>query len=297
VVPTVAALVLLVLETILLVGAGAPLFSSSPTFWPTTPAVTAVQREVGQSLLGVGSTNAFDCSGVGFLPNTNIGFGVRELAVYDPMVPKNYFSTSRALSGRPTGLPVNNWFCPALATAAEARFYGVSYIVDAAGRPAPTGAKFVARLGTETLYRVPGSSAATATPLGAHNGEPSDNAPGAPVKVSEPQPGEWKMTTSASRPEVIRLRLTNTPGWRATVDGRPVSLEPFAGAMLELRVPAGRHSVELRYWPRSFTAGIVVAAVTLVVLLVSVLASLTRRSNRRDKPAVKTGESPASQDT
>jgi uncharacterized membrane protein YfhO len=105
------------------------------------------------------------------------------------------------------------------------------------------------------------------------------------------------MTTSASRPEVIRLRLTNTPGWRATVDGRPVSLEPFAGAMLELRVPAGRHSVELRYWPRSFTAGIVVAAVTLVVLLVSVLASLTRRSNRRDKPAVKTGESPVSQDT
>ncbi len=47
-------------------------------------------------------------------------------------------------------------FCPAVTTVAVAREYGVGYILEAAGRPGPTGSVFVRRLADEDLYRIPG---------------------------------------------------------------------------------------------------------------------------------------------
>ncbi|HXQ60495.1 MAG TPA: hypothetical protein VN799_10355, partial [Acidimicrobiales bacterium] len=50
-----------------------------------------------------------------------------------------------------------------------------------------------------------------------------------------------------------------------TIDGRPLALEPWAqGTMLEAKVPAGTHVVELHYWPDLFSAGIVIAAAVTV---------------------------------
>ena len=68
----------------------------------------------------------------------------------------------------------------------------------------------------------------------------------------------WKMVTTPD-PSVLRLRLTNVPGWRATIDGKPVDIDPFARIMLQVRVPPGRHVVELQYWPKTFSVGIVLA--------------------------------------
>jgi uncharacterized membrane protein YfhO len=89
------------------------------------------------------------------------------------------------------------------------------------------------------------------------------------------------MVTRGATPSVLRLRLSDVPGWHATIDGRPATLRPFAGTMLEVRVPPGRHLVELNYWPNTFTTGIVLAlcsACGLAVLLT--LAGIRSRRRR-----------------
>jgi uncharacterized membrane protein YfhO len=43
-------------------------------------------------------------------------------------------------------------------------------------------------------------------------------------------------------------------------------LESFFGAMLQALVPRGRHTVELHYWPSTFTVGIALAVLSIVGL-------------------------------
>jgi uncharacterized membrane protein YfhO len=92
------------------------------------------------------------------------------------------------------------------------------------------------------------------------------------------------MTTDTGSPEVLRLRLTNVPGWHATIDGRPLPLLPFATIMLQARIPAGRHAIELHYWPSSFTFGIVVAVVAGLGLLSVLWVGAVGRRRRQVQP-------------
>ena len=76
---------------------------------------------------------------------------------------------------------------------------------------------------------------------------------------------------------MVRLRLTDVPGWHATIDGRPLPLTTFAGVMLQARVPPGRHTIELHYWPATFTWGIVLAAMAAIGLVAALVIDALRR--------------------
>jgi uncharacterized membrane protein YfhO len=95
--------------------------------------------------------------------------------------------------------------------------------------------------------------------------------------VTHPDPASWKLVADADSPQVLRLRLTDVPGWHASIDGRPVPLKSFAGLMLQLEVPAGRHTVELHYLPATFTTGLVLAAGAVVGLAGAFSVSWYRR--------------------
>jgi len=83
-------------------------------------------------------------------------------------------------------------------------------------------------------------------------------------------------------PQLLRLRLTDVPGWRATIDGRPLTLRPWAtGAMLEAQVPSGRHVIELHYWPPLFSAGLGLGAAVVLAFVVAALIVLGRRRSVR----------------
>jgi hypothetical protein len=273
-------LLLLVCETAFLVSAGAPLWSSSSTFFAPTPAVTALQRDVGSSLVGRGPHTSL-CLGLGIIANANDAFDVHELALYDPMVPKSYFTSFADLTGRSAGYPANNEYCPALTSVSQARRYGVAYILESTGVPGPSGTTFVTRLGDEELYHVPQSFPATLTPLLADGSLPANGALGVPVAVTHPNPASWKTVTASTAPQVLRLRLSDVSGWHASIDGKTLSLKAFSGTTLQARIPPGRHVVELNYWPAQFTLGIVLGACSFIGLVIALVVDSIRQRPRQ----------------
>ncbi|MBI2962860.1 MAG: YfhO family protein [Deltaproteobacteria bacterium] len=73
------------------------------------------------------------------------------------------------------------------------------------------------------------------------------------------------------------------PGWRATVDGSAADVVRTNGIVRGVHVPAGRHTVALRYRPRSFRVGCGISLATLTVLAAGLVAA--RRHGR-----VRTGD-------
>jgi hypothetical protein len=215
----------------------------------------------------------------------NVVYGIHEFQVYDPMLPRAYFLTWRASTGEnrnEAGFLQYSSFCPGVSTTAIARRYGVSFVLEKAGAPGPQGAVFDKNVGGEDLYRVPGAAQATLTSLSHGGALPAPGARGTPVAVTQPDFASWKLHTQARVRSVLRLRLTDVPGWHATIDGKPLALEQFSGVMLQARIPAGAHTVELHYWPLAFTAGIILAACSAVALVVMLVVTMRRR--RRELP-------------
>lgn len=265
---SIAGALLLVLETGFLIASGAPILSSSSQYPTSTPEITALKRVVGSGIVGFGASPTFSLS-AGIVSNSNLLYGVQEFAAYDPMTPHAYFSLNN--TQRSALAEYEDVFGPAITSSQAARLYGISYLLEPSGVPGPEGTVFDRRVGNEDLYRVPGAAAATLVALRPDGSLPGIDAPGTPVTVSHPSPNTWRMVTGSSSESTLRLRLTNVPGWHATIDGKPVNVRRFAQIMMEVRVPAGRHLVELRYWPNTFTVGIVVAlcsAIGLAALLV-----------------------------
>ena len=276
---TVAGSILLLVLTGFLIASGTPIFSSSSVYPTSTPAVTSLKQTIGNSVVGIGGTPTYP-QDLGILVNANLLYHVQEFGAYDPLVPKAYFS----LYNTPISALASfgDIFSPGITSTRAARLYGISYLLEPSGTPGPKGSVFVRSLGDEGLYRVPGAAAATLVTLRPDGSLPGMYASGSPVSVAHPDPGTWKMVTSAAAQSVLRLRLTDVPGWRATIDGKPVDVSSFARVMLQVRVPPGRHVVELRYWPKTLSIGMVLAlcsALGLAILLILAWIRSRRRGN------------------
>jgi Bacterial membrane protein YfhO len=280
----VAGVSLFICETAFLVASGAQLWTSTSTPFATTPSVVALKGAVGSSVVGLGAPLCFLPPGLGIPENAQLAYGVQELALYDPMTPSAYFSSWKALTHQSAGNPNDSVFCPGINTVALARLYGVSFVLEPAGTPGPLGAEFEQRIGNEDLFRIPNSGVATLTPLTANGELPAADALGTPVPVTHPNPASWALNTDTVGPSVLRLRLIDVPGWHATIDGRAVPLRRFAGVMIEMDVPPGRHTIELHYWPATFTAGIIIALCALIGLATAWLVGRVRRRRTAAAP-------------
>jgi hypothetical protein len=284
---------LLVVQTVVLVLSGVSFWSISGGSLPVTPAVRALERTVGSSVVAIGSCRPRPFSypystEVGIRPNANVGYGVHEFAVYEPALPKSYYTSWEAVSGQQLAPSLRRvgLFCPQITTAAEARLYGIGYVLEAAHSAGPRGAQRVGTIGGEELFHVAGAAPATLSALPDGRATLPDDAPGTPVPATHPDPASWRVATDAASRSLLRVRVTALPGWSATIDGRPLALSPWAaGAMLEARVPGGHHVVELHYWPTAFSAGLAVAALVVTGGVGLLGAGVVRRGAGRARGA------------
>jgi hypothetical protein len=290
-IPVVVAAVLLAVETAFLLSAGVPFWSVSSAYFTPNPAVAALQHSAGSSLVGYGTCRPLEYltsnpGEVGIRPDANIGYGIHQFVVYDPILPRSYYQSWLAVSGvhSPAALTTLGVFCARITTASQARIYGVSYVLEPAHHAGPTGSVLDGTVGSEMLYRIPGSASATLVPTEAPGVALPTDATGVPVAVTHPGPASWRVVMRSAAPQMLRLRLSAVPGWQATIDGHPLPLRTWAtGAMLEAKVPPGRHVVELRYWPSFFSDGIVVALGTALAFVLALAVQIIWKRNGRHR--------------
>jgi hypothetical protein len=281
----IGAVILLVSSTVFLVALGTSWWSSSTTSLPPTPAITTLQKSVGTSIVGFGISSCLFPPTLGIQPNVNIVYGVHELDAYDPLTPQQLYTSWQDSTGAyplpvaSNGIPLAEitMFCPVVNSVEAARLFGVGYVLEPKNKKGPPGSVFDKTIGDERLYRIPGVSVATLSRLGKNGTLPPVDAPGKPLPVTYPNDQSWHLVTRSSTDQVLRLRLTDVPGWHASIDGRPLPLIRFNRVMLQARIPAGTHTIELHYWPESFTAGIVIASGTAIVLAIALVLGGRRR--------------------
>jgi hypothetical protein len=68
-----------------------------------------------------------------------------------------------------------------------------------------------------------------------------------------------------------------SPGWRATVDGRPAAVERWDGVFQAVRVPPGAHRVRFEFRPACIAAGAAVSLIALAALLTLMRADYRAR--------------------
>ncbi len=96
----------------------------------------------------------------------------------------------------------------------------------------------------------------------------------------------WDLALRATAPATATLHLLYYPRWQAVLDGKPVALGPQAETgYAQVAVPAGEHRLVLSYGlTRSETAGLIISAATLLVLVAWAIWATVRRRRQAGDP-------------
>jgi hypothetical protein len=98
--------------------------------------------------------------------------------------------------------------------------------------------------------------------------------PGAAARIVSREPARIAavVRNDSATPGRIVLARAWYPGWSARLNGAPVTARPLAGLLVSVELPpksAGH--LELSFWPTGLTAGLVLAAIGALLLLLSAL--------------------------
>jgi len=97
------------------------------------------------------------------------------------------------------------------------------------------------------------------------------------VELTSYQPNELTYQFSSDSEQlVVFSEIWYGPdlGWEVTIDGEPAEFIRANYALRALRVPAGEHTIEMRFAPRSFALGSTISLISSVVILLAVLAAI-----------------------
>jgi hypothetical protein len=162
--------------------------------------------------------------------------------------------------------PIVNWSSPWLDQ------LGVRWIAAGPAEEAPSGLGWrLAYAGRDArVFERPG-----AWPLARLEGSGE-------ARVEARLPGEWRIALQVAAPARLVVAETWDPGWRATLDGRPVAVEPLQGVLMAVPVWPGSGRVELRYHPDGFVPGMALSALGLCAVAAG---ALLRRRRPESRPA------------
>lgn len=106
-----------------------------------------------------------------------------------------------------------------------------------------------------------------------------------------------EMKVSAGAPATVVVLQSFAEGWTAEVDGRKVKIDPANVLFQSVQVPAGNHTLVLRYEPESFRLGVAATSAGLIgVVLIMGLTLVRSRRTMAQAPAPASFEPPASPD-
>jgi hypothetical protein len=122
---------------------------------------------------------------------------------------------------------------------------------------------------------------------------PVADPPATTLQPTHVGPGRWSVGVSGAEPSLVVVAEAYFPGWKATVDGRPAPVLRADGAFVGVAVGPGDHTVELVYsGPAAATAGRLVTAATLAVLVVAGPVARARHRRRQAQAQTAPGRQP-----
>jgi uncharacterized membrane protein YfhO len=87
------------------------------------------------------------------------------------------------------------------------------------------------------------------------------------VRFETDDPNAVALSMNLDDPGLLVLSDSYYPGWRAWADGEPADIHRVNYGFRGIVVPAGRHTVEMRYEPASFRVGLFVSLLGLAALV------------------------------
>jgi uncharacterized membrane protein YfhO len=93
------------------------------------------------------------------------------------------------------------------------------------------------------------------------------------------------VSARARRPAVLVLTDNWYPGWQAKVDGGSAPVERVDYLIRGVRVPAGAHTVEFDYRPRSWLWARLLSGLGLLTILAAAWIGWRRRASEARHPA------------
>lgn len=94
--------------------------------------------------------------------------------------------------------------------------------------------------------------------------------------IVDESPERIRVQVDAPRDGYLVLADAFAPGWRATIGGVPTAILRANGLFRAVRVPAGRHLVEMTYFPHSVMIGFTISGLTALIGVVWLVWSKRR---------------------
>lgn len=109
-------------------------------------------------------------------------------------------------------------------------------------------------------------------------------------RIDDYKPTFVRASVNLSSTAFVVLNDTKFPGWSAFIDGHATPMYDANYLFRGIVVPAGRHVIEYRYHPWSFTAGLAISIVSLLALIGMIVAAYWRT---REGPTFSKGRPPS----
>ncbi|MEJ7763795.1 MAG: YfhO family protein, partial [Thermomicrobiales bacterium] len=87
------------------------------------------------------------------------------------------------------------------------------------------------------------------------------------------EPDAVSIVTTAASPGLLVVSEVYERGWRAYVDGARVDVLPTHHALRGVPIPAGEHTVEMRYEPLALRVGLPISVLTAAAMVLILAAA------------------------
>lgn len=100
------------------------------------------------------------------------------------------------------------------------------------------------------------------------------------IRLTNYEPNQLVYETSSPQDGIVVFSEIYYPGWTATIDGKPADIARADYILRAMNVPAGKHTIEMRFDPQSLhiTEGIAYGAMALLLVGVIILIWIYRKN-------------------